>query len=192
MRILTFVFLVFSFSLYAQVPVDFQHVFDSVQFVATPILPGDQVISYSSAGQFNVRLPEGQYQVYISANKTARTFDANLRFSQVIADTIDTAATDSLRVQVITPQFLILVPKKFDQPILNDGKGNQPLFFESENYWYCYVTRTATGQIFSFNPRTGGTTAGNAYIYFNPVGGGVMVYKPPSETLTISIQDPFK
>ena len=183
------IILLFPFCLHAQIPADFTHVWDSIQFVADPVNGGKQVVEVYRNKTFTVPMPSGWFKVFVATKNSAGTFEKFLHFSQIKADSISTSSNPTLNVQVMTGQFLLLIPLQYGtSPVVRDGKGKQIVMYKNGLYWYCYVRRTAQDQKFSFNP----TNAYNQDISFEPIPGNSLLYVPKDKTITINVIETMK
>jgi len=172
------------FELTSVVP-DFEHIYDSLDFVATNLGSNKQTILKSNKPEFVFAATTGTYSLYMGT-KTQRRLE---RFAHFYADKQDVAISPTnktITLPATTNQGLILIVKSGVQsvPTITCG-GVTRTMWTSGNYYYAYVWDDGKGA--KISTTVGGVLFDNIVIGVNK--GVVYVFNPLNASIKSS--DPY-
>lgn len=199
MKTLIITFLLASTICNAQAPSDFLHVYDSITFVADPASGNSAKQITLTTGKLPVVVPapNGFFKIGLYTANNSGPISNYLHFSGFMTDSIDTSKNPVVNIQITPANYLAKVAVKDmpaqKRPILRLYAGStqstQQTFFTQGEWYYVYLRRTATNQVFRIDYDGSGDISKMAT--FEPVPGKVGQFAPLNYTITANVIDPF-
>lgn len=166
---------------------DFDHVYDSVNFMATNLTTNKQTILSGSKVDFIFAASPGDYNLYIGTGSISKSISRFVLFSASVPSVAISSTNKNIVLPSDTQHGLILIVKAGVEgtPKIKVGTKEQ-LMYSSAKYWYAYVQDDGKGA--KITTTIGGVLLDNIVIGVNK--GVVYVFNPLGANA--KADDPFK
>ena len=172
------------FELTASIVPDFDHVYDSIDFVATNNSTNKQVVLKGSKPEFDFAASPGNYNIYMGT-ASVRRIERYVHFS-ASNPSVDISSTNKkISLTSDTQQGLLLIVKSGVEtiPVIKVGTMQRQMY-ETSKYYYAYVYDDGKGAQISttisgvvLNNIVIGVSKGVVYV-FNPLGVNIKLNDP--------------
>ncbi len=163
---------------------DFEHVYDSLDFIATNLSTSKQTFLKSNTPDFSFAASAGTYSLYM-ATKTQRRLERYAHFSANNQAVAISPTNKNITLPAETNQGLILIVKSGVQSVPTITCGNMTrTMWSNDKYYWAYVWDDGKGAKISttvggvmFDNIVIGVTKGVVYV-FNPLNANIKASDP--------------